>query len=66
MVSELKEVSFREEDILAYLEELIIDDLATQEEENLYQGFHWNGILKKNRTYKKVLLKMEEEYMGGN
>jgi hypothetical protein len=63
-VFELKKVSFREEDILGYLEELIIDDLATQEEENLYQDYHWGGILKKNRTYNKVVRNMEKEYMG--
>jgi hypothetical protein len=59
MVRELEKVSFREEEVLAYLEELIIDDLATQEEENLYQDYHWFGVLKKNRTYKRVVLKME-------
>jgi hypothetical protein len=64
MVRELEKVSFREEEVIAYLEDRIKDDLATREEENLYQDYHWFGVLKKNRTYKKVVLKMEKEYMG--
>lgn len=55
---------FTKSDLVAFLEDLIEMDTATQEEMEYYEDFHWTGELKVNYTYKKIVRKMKREYMG--
>jgi hypothetical protein len=65
MVCKLKKVCFREEEVIAFLEDRIKDGISSEVEDTLYEDFHWQGRLIKDRRYKKVLRTMEKEYMGG-
>ncbi|MFO1442820.1 hypothetical protein KDN24_06280 [Bacillus sp. Bva_UNVM-123] len=59
----MKKVEFRVEEVLAYLELLVISDLADEDELELYQDFQWKNKLKIN-TYNKLIMKMRNEYNG--
>lgn len=61
----MNKVKFKKEEVLSFLEELILDNLATEEELELYQDFKWSGKLNKNNyTYKLVVRKLKKEYEG--
>lgn len=57
-----EKASFRVEEVIDYLEALIVSDEATPEEEYLYQDYHWYGILRKDKVLKRVLRKMGSEW----
>lgn len=58
-------VKFRKSEVIAYLEEKIISDIATPEESELYEDYHWYGKLNKNKTLKKVIREMRDIYENG-
>jgi hypothetical protein len=58
----MEKITFRKEEVIAFLEDMIISEMATYEEEVLYQNYKWNGKLEKNYTYKMVLHRMRELY----
>jgi hypothetical protein len=56
----MNKVQFRKSEVVAYLEDLILQDIATQDEEDLYVNYKWSGKLDKtNYTYKEVLIDMK-------
>lgn len=57
-----EKVNFRVEEVIDYLEVLIVSDEATPEEEYLYQDYHWYGTLRKDKVLKKVLRKMGSKW----
>jgi hypothetical protein len=57
----MDKLHFSEEEVLGFLEELIISGEANQDEQNLYQDYLLQCQLKKfNHTYKQLVLKMRE------
>lgn len=58
---QLKKVTFSNSEVLAYLEEMIISDLATETEEKVYQDIKWLGKCKRGEL-KEVRRNMEEWY----
>jgi hypothetical protein len=60
----MKKNTFRKSEVIAYIEELILDQAATDEQEELYVDYKWSGKLKKNYTYKKTLVEMKRIYIG--
>jgi hypothetical protein len=56
----MEKVTFRKEEVIAFLEDMIISEMATYDEEVLYQNYKWTGKLEKNYTYKMVLHRMRE------
>lgn len=55
----MQKLNFKKSEVLSYIESKIIDDIATEEEMELYQDFKWDGTFKMNYTYKKVLKEMK-------
>lgn len=53
---------FRKSEVIAYLEDLILMNMATEDESTLYENMHWTGKLEKNNTYKAVVKKMHQEW----
>lgn len=53
---------YRKSEVLAYLEEKILMNMATEDEQTLYEGFVWNGKLVKNYTLKKLIAEMRRLY----
>ena len=60
----MEKMRFSKSEVQAFVEELILDQVATEEELNWYEEIKWNNNFKKNYTYKKVLYKMVKEYRG--
>lgn len=57
--------SFGKDEIIAFLEELMLNDQATYEQEELYLNYTWNGKLsKKNQTCLKTKRQMKRIYNG--
>jgi hypothetical protein len=57
----MDKLKFSECEVLSYLEDKILDNIATEDEQNLYQNFLLQGQLKKfNHTYKQLVLQMRE------
>jgi hypothetical protein len=49
--------------VIAYLEEKILSNMATEDELEMYQDYKWNNKLNKNNyTYKKLIAEMREWY----
>lgn len=60
-----KEPLFSKYEVIAYIEELMKDQVATQEECVLYEDYLLHGKIKHiNNTYKLVIRKMEREFNG--
>jgi hypothetical protein len=53
---------FRKEEVVSYLEEILKDGTATEEQEDLYIQFQWTGNLVKNYTYKRTISQMIRYY----
>jgi hypothetical protein len=57
----MDKLHFAEEEVLGFLEELIVSGEANQDEQNLYQDYLLFGQLKKfNHTYKQLVMQMRE------
>jgi hypothetical protein len=57
----MEKLKFSECEVLSYLEEKILDNIATEDEIKLYQDYLLFGELKKfNCTYKQLVLQMRE------
>lgn len=54
------EKHYKVNEVIAFLEEMIVSEMATENEEILYQDYKWFGKLNKNNTYKRVLKKMKK------
>jgi hypothetical protein len=52
--------SIRKSEVLSFLEWKIINNVATNEEEQLYIDFKWNGEIEKNDTYKQIIKQYKE------
>lgn len=53
---------FRKEEVVSYLEEILRDGTATEEQEELYLNFKWNGKLVKNYVCKQTISQMRRLY----
>lgn len=54
-------VKFRTKEVIAFLEEKILMNMATEDEMEIYETYVWNRKLnKKTYTYKKILKEMNE------
>lgn len=61
----MEKFTIRTSEVISFLEDLISDGLANQDEELLYENYRWEGKLyKTNYTYKSTILKMKKEYEG--
>lgn len=64
----MKKLNFRSEEVISFLESLILKDSANENEILLYEDYHWNGFeyimeLSKHKcTYKRLMRKMKKEY----
>lgn len=56
---------FLKSEVIAYLEDKLLMDTATQEESELYADYKWTGKLKKGYTYKKVIAQMTKIHECG-
>lgn len=54
--------TFRKEEVISYLEMIIKDGTANEEQEELYLTYIWNGKLKKNYALKLTIRDMRIEY----
>lgn len=54
------ENQYKVKEVIAFLEWVIINEMATEDEQVLYQNFKWSGQLERNYSYKKVLHKMKK------
>lgn len=55
---------FTKSDFIAFLEDKIEMNTATQDEMDLYTTYKWDNILEVNYTYKKLIKEMKNDYMG--
>jgi hypothetical protein len=55
---------FSKSEVQAFVEELILDQIATEDEQKWYEELIWNNKFIKNYTYKLVLKKMKNAYEG--
>jgi len=61
-----EKLMWRVSEVIAFIEERIIDDIASEEEEIMYQDYKWSGKINKNTyEWKCVLRNMNKEYNGG-
>jgi hypothetical protein len=61
----MEKVKFRTSEVIAYLEEKLLSNMATEDETILYEEYQWNNKLDKNNyTYKQLLAEMRKEYEG--
>jgi hypothetical protein len=59
----MEKLHFLKSEVIAYLEEKIISNMATEDELEMYQEIKWNKKLNKNNyTYKKLIREMREWY----
>lgn len=59
---------FRDNEVIAFLEEAIHSGNATENEEEMYIDYKWLGKIDKNKhknTYRKLLRKMRHFYENG-
>lgn len=57
-------LDWRQEEVVAFLESIITDNSASNNEIRLYEEYHRLGRLIKNNTYKMVIRKMKREWYG--
>lgn len=55
---------FTKSDLIAFLEDKIEMNTATQDEMELYITYKWENILEVNYTYKSLIKQMKSEYAG--
>lgn len=61
----MKEVQWLTSEVISFLEEKLINNEATYEEEQLYIKYKWTGkINKASHTYKMLVQEMNEIYEG--
>jgi hypothetical protein len=48
--------------VLAFVEELSLDQMANEDELEWYEEVKWNNNFKTNYTYKEIIKKMRNEY----
>lgn len=60
----MKKASLRKSEVIAYLEEKILNNEATEEESVLYEDYKWTKELEKNNTYVRLVKEMFAEYRG--
>lgn len=59
----MNQLNFIEEEVIAYLEDKILMNMATEDEEVFYQDYKWDDSLNKNNyTYKKLVKQMRRLY----
>lgn len=59
----MEKIKFCEEEVLGFLEDIIISGEANQDELELYENYIWDGKLNKmNYTYKRLVEQMRELY----
>jgi hypothetical protein len=52
---------FRTSEIISYLEEKLNDNMATEEEEQLYSDYKWSGKVNKNTyAWKNLIMEMRD------
>jgi hypothetical protein len=57
----MKKLKFTQEEVIGFLEDLIVSGEANQDEQNLYQNYLLYGKLKKmSYTYKHLIEQMRE------
>lgn len=61
----MQKVRFLKSEVASFLEEKVLDNIATQEELELYEGLRWNGKLEMNYIYKKLVRQMRKIYHNG-
>lgn len=60
----MEKLHFGLEEVVSFLEMKMIDNTATQDEQELYEFYVWNGRLKNNYTRKKLVAQMKRIYDG--
>lgn len=60
----MEKIRFNKSEVLAFVEELILDQMATEDELEWYENYVWDKQFKINYTYKKLVEKMIKEYKG--
>lgn len=61
----MSKIYFSKMEVLAYLEDKILMNMATEDELELYESFVWDGKLKRNNyTYKRLIAEMKKVYEG--
>jgi hypothetical protein len=58
----MEKVKFSKLEVLAFVEELILDQMANEDELEWYEEVKWNNNFKTNYTYKEIIKKMRNEY----
>lgn len=61
----MQKVRFLKSEVISYIEELINDGAASEEQEELYVNYKWTGKLEMNYTYKVTLKEMKRIYESG-
>lgn len=57
----MEKLKFSQEEVIGFLEDLIVSGEATQEEQNLYQNYMLYGkLIKMSYTYKHLVEQMRE------
>lgn len=57
----MEKMKFMEEEVIGFLEDLILSGEANQDECILYENYHWNGYISKmNYTYKHIIEQMRK------
>lgn len=60
-VNKMEKLKFRKSEVIAYLEDLVSENAATDEQEELYEEFQWSGKLNKNNyTFKLTVSQMRK------
>lgn len=60
----MNNILFRVSEVVSFIEDKLLCDMASQAEMDLYSEYKWSGKLKANNTYKQVLKQMHKEYRG--
>lgn len=60
----MEKLHYSKSEVIAFVEELILDQMATEDEQVWYENYVWNGEFKKNYTYKCIIRKMKRVYDG--
>jgi hypothetical protein len=61
----MEKLHFKTSEVISFIEDLINDGAATDEQEELYVDYKWEGKLKKNYTYKVTLKQMKRIINNG-
>lgn len=57
----MEKLKFRKSEVIAFVEDLIQSNAATDEQEEFYEEFQWSGKLNKNNyTYKFTIAQMRK------